>query len=242
MTLRIAVWSGPRNISTALMRSWENRVDCAVIDEPLYAHYLHRTGLPHPGAAAVIQSQPTDWRQVTESLAGSPPCGSAVWYQKHMTQHLLPHIGRDWMAGLEHVFLIRDPVQVAASYSRARPEFNLEDLGLPQQAEIFRYVTEELGQAPRVLDSRDVLTNPEGMLRALCQSLNLSFSQRMLRWPTGPRESDGVWAPHWYTAVWNSTGFEPYRPRPRDLTAAAQSIADQGRHHYEALYSVRMQA
>ncbi len=116
--VRVAMWSGPRNISTALMRSFEARPDTVVVDEPLYAHYLAVTGIDHPGREHIMASQPTRWQEVAAGLTGPLPGDPAVHYQKHMAHHLLPGVGRDWLGGLTHAFLIRDPAHVVASYSR----------------------------------------------------------------------------------------------------------------------------
>ncbi len=239
---RIAMWSGPRNISTAMMRAWENRGDCAVSDEPLYAHYLAHTGMDHPGAAQVIAQGETDWRTVVATLStGAPPQPFPLWYQKHMTHHLLPHIGRDWIFALDNVFLIRDPAEVVNSYLRKRSTVTPEDIGLPQQLALFEALAERTGTAPPVLDADDFLAAPDAHLRALCDRLAIPFTDRMLQWPAGPRASDGVWAPHWYDAVWHSTGFEPRVPRPCTLTPAAAAVVDRCRPLYEALHRHRMQ-
>lgn len=235
----IAMWSGPRNISTAMMRAWENRPDCAVVDEPLYAHYLQKTRAPHPGFDDIVASQPTDWRVVTEALR-TPPAGVAVSYQKHMTHHMLPEVGRGWMAAVVNVFLIRNPAEVVASYVKRRGEATLEDLGIPQQAALFEYVTEALGQAPIVVDARDVLTNPGGTLGLLCEATGVAFDNRMLEWPAGRRDSDGVWAPHWYANVEASTGFGPPGPTPGELPGALQAVADAARPVYERLRAHRL--
>ena len=175
---RIAMWSGPRTVSTALMRAWENRPDTAVTDEPLYAFYLDRTGLDHPGRDAVIASQPTDWRVVLDRLAIAPlPGGAVIGYAKHMTHHLLPEVDRAALASFRHAHLIRDPRELLASYARVRAEPTLADLGVGQQAEIY-----ETFGGP-VVDSRDLLTQPEGTLRALCQALGVPFDATMLAWP-----------------------------------------------------------
>lgn len=232
---RIAMWSGPRTVSTALMRSWENRPDAVVVDEPLYAFYLTRTGIPHPGRAEIIRSQPYDWRVVLDSLTNaSLPAGKTVFYQKHMTHHLLPEVDRAALRPLRHAFLIRDPAELLASYARVRGEPTLDDLGIRQQAEIF----DALGGP--VVDSRDLLENPEGVLRALCAALDVPFDERMLSWPPGPRDTDGVWAPHWYAGVWRSTGFGPYRPATEPLTGPLAALADQGRPFYDRLHAVRL--
>lgn len=212
-TLRIAMWSGPRNISTALMRAWENRPDTFVTDEPLYACYLLRTGAPHPGREEVIRSQDTDWRRVTAWLTGPTPGGRAIWYQKHMAHHLLPEIERDWLASLTNCFLIRDPREMLPSLARFLPDPTLADTGLPQQLELFRREWERTGRVPPVLDARDVLLDPRGMLERLCREVGAPFREEMLAWPPGPRPTDGVWGRYWYAAVERSTGFEPYRPK-----------------------------
>lgn len=232
--VRIAMWSGPRNISTAMMRSFENRLDATVVDEPLYAHYLRVTGLQHPGRDDILRSQSDDWRVVTDQLTGPVPRGLRILYQKHMTHHLLPDVGRDWLAQVTNVFLIRDPAAVVASYAKVRGEPTLEDLGFPQQAEIFRRTADRLGASPPVLDAADVLAAPASLLSQLCTRLGLPFDDRMLHWPAGSRDSDGVWGPHWYGAVEASTGFaQPHAGLPSvpdrltDLVERCQPFYDE---------------
>ncbi|HWG62573.1 MAG TPA: hypothetical protein VG253_12745 [Streptosporangiaceae bacterium] len=233
--IRIAMWSGPRTVSTAMMRSFENRPDTVVVDEPLYAFYLARTGIDHPGRADILASQPTDWRPVLDSLTTSPlPEGRFVCYQKHMTHHLLPEVDRKALAPLRHAFLIRDPGQLLASYAKVRAAPTLDDLGVRQQAEIF-----ETFGGP-VLDSRDLLQYPEQMLRGLCGALGIGFSPSMLAWPAGRRETDGVWGPHWYQAVWRSTGFAPYRHSPQRLPAPLAALDARCRPFYERLRAYRL--
>jgi hypothetical protein len=204
---RIAMWSGPRNISTAMMRAFENRPDTAVVDEPLYAAYLHETGIDHPGRQEVLNSQPTDWREVARALTGDVPGGAPVYYQKHMAHHLLPHMGRDWLDGLTHAFLIRDPRLMLASYVKTREDVTLADLGLEAQLEIFEREADRLGTAPPVVESADVLRDPKGKLAALCEALAIPFEDSMLGWQAGRRETDGNWAPNWYRDVEASTGI-----------------------------------
>ena len=199
--VRIAMWSGPRTISTAMMRSFGNRPDTAVVDEPLYAAYLRATGLDHPGREEILASQDDDWRRVTAALVGPVPGGHAVYYQKHMTHHLLPQTGRDWLGGVTNAFLVRDPAGVVASYAKVRGEPTLEDLGYPQQVEIFRACADLTGTAPPVVDADDLLADPRAVLLALCARLGIDFDERMLSWPPGPRPTDGVWARHWYASV-----------------------------------------
>jgi len=237
--LRIAMWSGPRNISTAMMRAWENREDCAVSDEPLYAHYLAETGLDHPGRDEVIADGETDWRKVVDALLGPAPGNAPVWYQKHMTHHLLPHIDHGWIAGLRNVLLIRDPREVVASYVKSRAEVAPDDIGLRHQEALYDELS-AMGTPPPVIDSGDFLRAPEAHLRALCDWLGTGFSERMLRWPRGPRPSDGIWAPHWYAHVWESNGFEAPEPRSIELSDVAQDVVDACQPHYARLHALRL--
>ena len=225
------MWSGPRTVSTAMMRAWENRQDTVVIDEPLYAFYLSATGLDHPGRDEVIASQPASWQAVLSSLASaSLPPGVTIAYAKHMTHHVLPSVDLSSFAPFRHAFLIRDPRSLLASYARVRSAPTLADLGLRQQAWLF----EEFGGP--VIDSSDLLAFPEVTLRALCAALDVPFSASMLSWPAGPRSSDGVWAPHWYDSVWRSTGFVPRLPGPApSLDPALEPLLAQCLPYYEKL-------
>jgi len=240
--LRIAMWSGPRNISTALLRSWGNRPDTFVCDEPLYAHYLKTTGAVHPGAEEVIAAQENDWRKVTDWLTGPIPHGKAIFYQKHMTHHMLPEIEWGWLRKLTNCFLIRDPREVLTSYLNikgvAKP--TLLDLGFPQQLEIFDMVCETTGAAPPVIDSRDVLEDPRGVLSALCDRLGIPFTEAMLSWPPGKRDTDGVWAKHWYAAVDKSIGFQPYKPKPDQVPEALLPLYESCLPYYERLHRERI--
>ncbi|PEQ10698.1 sulfotransferase family protein [Novosphingobium sp. PC22D] len=230
------MWSGPRNISTAMMRAFENRADCAVSDEPFYAAFLATTGLEHPMRAEVLAAQPTDWRAVAEAMAGPAPGGAAVWYQKHMCHHMLPGFGLDWTDACTNAFLIRDPAAVVASYARKHDAVSLDAIGVVRQCELFERVADRTGKAPAVLESADVLADPRAALAALCEALAIPFSESMLAWPAGRRESDGVWAPAWYDVVERSTGFD--RPAPRDrapLPAGAARVADAARPYYERM-------
>ncbi|MGM9489956.1 HAD family hydrolase [Ideonella sp. YS5] len=239
--LRVAMWSGPRNISTAMMRSWENRGDCAVSDEPLYAAYLAATGLDHPGREEIIAHGDTDFERVAAALATGPaPDGQPIWYQKHMTHHLLPGHDSSWVRSLVNVFLIRDPAEVVESYLKSRATVEPPDIGLLQQAALFDVVATSQGHAPPVIDADDFLRAPGAYLQALCDRLGIAFTERMLAWPAGPRESDGIWAPHWYDAVWKSTAFEPWRARSPQLSGHALAVAEACRPAYEALRAHRL--
>jgi len=238
--LRIAMWSGPRNISTAMMRAWENRGDCAVSDEPLYAAYLAATGLDHPMREEVITAGDTDAGRVIDALLGPVPDGKPLWYQKHMAHHLLPGMDRGWIGRMANVLLIRDPREVVASYLKAREQVTAEDIGLPQQVELCTML-DAAGTPPPVIDARDFLQAPEAHLRSLCELLGIGFGDRMLRWPAGPRASDGVWAPHWYAQVWRSTGFDPPRATAHvPLTPQGEAVVAACQPHYERLYARRL--
>jgi hypothetical protein len=239
--IRIAMWSGPRNISTAMMRSWGNRPDTTVCDEPFYAHYLQATGRDHPGAAEVIATGETDWRRVVQQLTGDIPEGKQIFYQKQMTHHLLPQIDRAWLRAVTNCFLIRDPGEVIVSYIKKNNDPTLEDIGLVQQAEIFDWVCTHSGAIPPVIDARDVLENPIKILGLLCAEVGVEFSDSMLSWPPGLRETDGIWAKHWYGEVESSTTFRPPPPRaPQEVPARLRSVCEEARETYERLYQHRL--
>ena len=235
-TIRIAMWSGPRNISTAMMRAWGSRADTEVTDEPFYGAYLAATGLDHPMRAAVIAAQSTDWEACARFCAGG--VDAPVHFQKHMCQHMIAEAPLGWMASCRHAFLIRPPEAVAASFHKGWAGMGAGDLGFRRQAELFDQVCEMTGQAPPVLEASDVLAAPEAMLRALCAALGVAFDPAMLAWPAGPRASDGVWGAHWYGRVEASTGFAPDRP-PGPVPAGLKGIVAECRPYYERLYAHR---
>jgi len=218
------------------MRAWENRPDTEVVDEPLYAWYLAHTGLDHPGREEVIAAGETDWRRVVDWLTRPWPDGPAVQYQKHMAQHLVPDLPREWIRSLRNVLLIRDPAEVVSSYLRSRASVVADDIGILQQLELQTMLDEP---AP-VIDSADFLGDPEAYLRWLCAYVGVDFLPEMLSWPAGPRPTDGVWAPYWYDAVLRSTGFEPHRPRRPDLTPEGESVVAETRPAYERLWEARL--
>lgn len=223
-----------------MMRAWGNRSDTAVVDEPLYAHYLDVKRKPHPGLDEVIAAGETDWRKATAALTGEIPSGKSIYYQKHMTHHLLADVGREWLARLTNCFLIRHPREVLASYVKIVELPELEDTGFPQQSDIFEYVWKLTGRAPPVLDAADVLKNPRRLLGLLCDALQVEFQAAMLSWPPGPRATDGVWAKHWYAEVEKSTGFRPYTPKQIDLPERLEAIYAECLEDYELLYPHRL--
>jgi hypothetical protein len=241
LPIRIAMWSGPRNISTAMMRAWENRPDTVVHDEPFYAHYLLATGLEHPGRDEIIAAYETDWRKVVAQITQAPlPPGKTIYYQKHMTHHILAHMPLDWMTELTNCFLIRDPQEVITSYIKVRPDVTLDDIGFSQQWRLFQFIRETTGKIPPILDARDVLEDPRGMLTRLCQAVGVDFDERMLSWPPGRRESDGVWAKYWYAAVEKSTGFAPYRPKTEQAPAHLRDVLEAATEIYAKLHAYRL--
>jgi hypothetical protein len=217
-----------------MMRAWENRPDTVVVDEPFYASYLLRTGLDHPGRDAVVASQPTDVDAVVRGLVA--PVDAAVLYAKQMTHHLADDADLAWVTGFRNVLLIRDPDEVVASYVRSREACEPADIGLLQQQRLH----DALPEPPPVIDAGDFLRAPEAHLRWLCDWLGIGFTERMLRWPAGPRDSDGAWAPYWYDAVVRSTGFDPWRPREVHLSPHDAAVAATCRPAYDLLHGRRL--
>lgn len=238
--MKIAMWSGPRNLSTALMYSFAARPDCAATDEPFYAAYLSATGIDHPMRAEVIASQPTDPATVAAHCIGPNPDGKAFWYQKHMTMHMAPAFDLGFLRHLTNAFLIRHPAHVIASYARKREAPTLDDIGFVQQARLFDQVADMTGTQPPVISAEAIRADPRVALARLCAALGIPFHPAMLHWPPGPKPQDGVWAPHWYGAVHKSTGFEdPEGPLP-DLPPAYQRLADQALPHYHRLAALSL--
>jgi hypothetical protein len=242
--VKIAMWSGPRNLSTALMRSFGNRADTFVSDEPYYGAFLKTSGAPHPMRDEVIAAMETDWRAIAGTLAGPTPGGASVWYQKHMWHHMVGPVGYADFAGFTHAFLIRDPVRMIGSYLRKREAAAFEDFGLDRQADFFAREADRLGAAPPVVDADDILADPAGTLAALCARLGIPFDPAMLLWPPGRRATDGPWAPHWYQAVEASTGFGPPEPPadPAELPDVARRLAERCRSYYQRLAGHRIRA
>lgn len=222
------------------MRAWGNRADTFVIDEPFYAFYLRATGKEHPGAGEVVASGQPDWRKVIMQLTGPIPSGKRIFFQKQMAHHLLPEVDREWLGAITNCFLIRDPREVIASYIKKREDPTLPDLGFTQQAEIFEFVRTRTNSVPPVVDAKDVLENPERMLRLLCKAVGVEFRDSMLSWPAGLRETDGIWARHWYGEVAKTTSFQPYHPSDAKVPAHLQEIYGRCREPYERLYECRL--
>lgn len=240
MTVRIACWSGPRSLSTAMMRSFEARGDCHVVDEPLYAAFLHRTGKDHPGREQILRSQPTDPAEVLRALA-QPAHGLPLQYEKHMAHHWQPDWPPESLLGARHVLLLRDPRRVAASYAKVREAPLPEDLGILQQVDWLQRL-QDRGLPVVVIDGDKLLQDPGAWLAALCAALGIDYTDRMLRWPPGRRPTDGIWAPYWYSAVEASTGFGPPRPadEPIALPDRLRPVVDALRPAYERLAALEL--
>ncbi len=237
------MWSGPRNISTAMMRSFGSRADTVVADEPLYARYLHaRPELRHPGRDEIVAAGPIALKQIIASLTGPLPRGNAISYQKHMAHHLLPGDFEDlgWIESLCNCFLIRDPGEMIASFIKIIPNPTPTDLGLPQQVRLFEIVRDRTGRTPPVLDSRDVLEDPRGMLSALCERVGIQFDDAMLSWELGPRATDGVWGRHWYDSVYKSTGFAPHHPKDEPVPDRLTRVHAKCRALFDTLFRFRL--
>ena len=240
MTLRIAMWSGPRNLSTAMMRSFGSRGDTVVSDEPFYGAYLKATGDPQPMADQVIASMDCDWHSVARTMTGPGPRQAPIWYQKHMAHHMVGPISHEDLPSLRHAFLIRDPARVVASYAAKRVAVRPEHLGVERQLQFFEREADRLGHPPPVIDSADILADPASMLERLCAALEIPWDPAMLRWDPGIRATDGVWASHWYDAVAASTGFGAPDTRAVELDDQAQRVAEQCRPFYEQLAEHRI--
>ncbi len=235
----LAMWSGPRNISTAMMYAFGNRSDCVAWDEPFYGFSLLHHGNDHPMRDEIVAANETDWDKLVALCL--TPAAKPLSYQKHMTHHMLPGFDRSWILGLTSAFLIRAPERVLASYTKKWSEVTLRDIGFAEQAEIFDMVAQKRGTAPPVIDAEDVLADPRGTLAALCATSGIAFDEAMLSWPQGPKSFDGNWAPHWYNAAWESTGFAPPAGRQaQPLPSHLAKIADGARPHYEALRRHRL--
>jgi hypothetical protein len=240
VTRRIAMWSGPRNLSTAMMRSFGSRADTVVSDEPFYGCFLKATGADHPMRDEVIAAMDCNWTSVMASLRGPPPASAPIWYQKHMWHHMAGPVGYGDFEGFTHAFLIREPERMIASYLAKREVAAFEDFGLERQADFFDREADRLGHAPPVIDAGDVIRDPERVLTALCGALGIPWDSAMLSWAPGRRDSDGPWAPHWYKAVEASTGFGPPDDGAVELPGAARGLADRMRPFYERLAAHRL--
>ncbi|GAA4643782.1 branched chain amino acid aminotransferase [Pontixanthobacter gangjinensis] len=235
MTVRIAMWSGPRNISTAMMRSFGSRSDCAVSDEPFYGAYLKDSGEPQPMADQIIGDMDCDWDSVASAMRGPSPDNAAVWYQKHMPHHMVGNVGISDFPDHKHAFLIREPERVIASYAMKRVAVKFEDLRYDRQLEYFKLVKNSASEIPAVIDSTQFLSDPEGHLKLLCSRIGIPWDKAMLAWQRGIKPSDGIWATHWYDKVAASSGFASEPGRKPKLEGAAAELAEECRPYYDEM-------
>jgi len=238
-TLRINLWSGPRNVSTALLYSFAQRADTRVVDEPLYAHYLRVSGAEHPGRDDVLASQDQDGERVVRGLILGD-CDRPVCFLKQMAHHLVA-LDRSFLARCANVILTRDPREVVPSLARNLETPTLRDTGYAVQTGLLDELR-AIGQEPTVLDARELLADPRAVLGELCRRLGLRFDEAMLTWEPGARPEDGVWAPHWYAAVHRSRGFEPYVPRRASIPARLEPLLDECAPHYRQLHALAIRA
>lgn len=234
------MWSGPRNISTAMMRSFSSRADCFVSDEPFYGAYLKDTGFNHPMANEIIAAMDCDWSSLTDTLNGDTSDGSAIWYQKHMPSEMVGSVNINDLNSHRHAFLIRDPKRMIASYAKKMEVVSFEDMGLERLHLFFRMEADRLGSPPPVVEGADILDAPGPMLKTLCNALDIPWDTAMLGWERGRCETDGVWAPHWYGRVEQSTGFEGDDHDPVDLPDEYRALYERCRPHYEALLAYKL--
>ncbi|WP_293947480.1 sulfotransferase-like domain-containing protein [Sneathiella sp.] len=237
-TIRLSMWSGPRNISTAMMRAFASRPGCRAVDEPFYAYYLAKTGLKHPMYEEVIASQPTDWQVVAANLNG--PHSAQELYIKQMTHHMLEEVDLGAFRHHRNCFLIRDPRRVIASYAVKWDRITTDDIGIRRQLEIFEALQRLTGETPVVVEAEDILKNPEDMLRKLCAALDINWQPEMLSWPAGRRPEDGVWATHWYASVEATTGFAPYEEKEITLNDDLEQLAAEQQPSYDALRAYKI--
>jgi len=235
----VCLWSGPRNVSTALMYSFAQRPDTRVVDEPLYGHFLRVTGTQHPGRDKVLGSVDCDGDRVMRELLRQTPTNFDVLFMKQMAHHLVD-LDTGFLARTENIFLIRDPEQMLPSLTIQLPHASLADTGLKMQWELYEQLV-ATSQEPAIVDSKELLLNPGYVLQELCNHLDIPFYEQMLSWPAGPRPEDGIWAPYWYHAVHRSTGFSPYVHKSEFPQRLADLLAECA-PWYEKLYAHAIKA
>jgi len=240
--MKIAMWSGPRNISTALMRSFENRKDTFVSDEPFYAYFLKESGEDHPARKEILNEQSSDWATVSKILTGDIPNKKPIWYQKHMAHHIFKYSDLSWIKHVTNLFLVRDPKEVIVSYQKRFPLTSHLQLGYNQQVQIAKTIADFTGDFPIVINAKNVLMNPKKVIMMLCDIINIDFEEEMLSWPSGKRDSDGVWAPYWYSEVEKTTAFQPYSQKNVVLDSKWKDIYNSCMTDYEFLNSFSIKA
>ena len=234
----VSCWSGPRNISTALMRSWSSRKDTFVTDEPFYAYYLKETKLKHPLYKEIIHKYSSNYDEVVNYLINKIPRGKKIWYQKHMAHHIFDFNNIEWINNCENCILLRDPKEVISSYSQKNKLNSVEELGYPQQYEIIKYL-KKINRSYIVIDSSELLKNPEKVLSDWCKNINIKFDKSMLRWQRGNYVSDGIWWKSWYDNVINTTRFQKYEKKDINIENKYDSIYNESMKYYSYLKEVK---
>lgn len=223
-----------------MMRSFENRPDCAVWDEPFFAPFLVATGGDNPMREETLSAHETNPNVVAKQCLEAPSSGEPIYFQKHMPNHVVDGFPRDWMRECRHFLLLRDPAAVIASYARGRAKFTIQDIGFLEQVDLYDEICAWAEKPPAIVLSNDILSEPEAYLRAICKSVDIPFDKAMLNWPAGLRDSDGVWAPHWYKSVMSSTGFGPPRTENFIVPEAYQDMLERCRPAYERLHNLKL--
>ena len=230
----VACWSGPRNISTALMRSWSSRKDTFVTDEPFYAYYLKETQNNHPMRENIINNYYSNYDEVVDYLIGKVPNQKKIWYQKHMAHHLIDLSKIDWIKKCENCILLRHPKEVINSYTSKNKLNSVTELGYPQQFEIVKFLKKS-NHRFKIIDSVDLLVNPKAVLFDWCESINIKFDQSMLKWEKGSHPNDGIWWKHWYDNVINTSGFQKYQKKDISIENKYDSIYTKSMEYYNYL-------
>jgi len=236
------MWSGPRNLSTAMMRSFGAREDCDVWDEPFFAPFLKVSGKDHPGRAETLAAHETDPLIVAHGCAATAPNGALYYFQKHMPHHMLQGFSLDWAKTSTHFFLIRHPARVICSYIKGRADFDVQDLGYAPQRKLYEQLTDMTGTAPPIVDCDDILRAPDRVLPKLCAAIDLPWDGAMLSWRAGPRPTDGAWAPYWYGSVERSVGFSAPPKNLPDVPSHYQDIYAKCMVDYAVLAAERLTA
>lgn len=234
----VACWSGPRNISTALMRSWSSRKDTYVSDEPFYSYYLKTTKLKHPSYQEIISKYPSDYNEIVSYITNKIPEEKKIWYQKHMAHHLLDLSGIDWIAQFENCILLRHPKEVIFSYSKKNVLNSVEELGYPQQYEIINFLKKR-NKPFIVIDSNELLKNPEKLLSNWCKKINIKFYKSMLKWEKGNQPYDGIWWKSWYDNVIQTSGFQKYEKKDIVVENKYSSIYNESIKYYNYLREIK---
>ena len=234
----VACWSGPRNISTALMRSWSSRKDTFITDEPFYAYYLKKTKLKHPMNEIIMKNYSSNYFEIVKYLTNQTPENKKIWYQKHMAHHILDLNNIDWIANFENCILLRNPKEVINSFSKKNILNSVEQLGYPQQYEIIKFLKKR-NKSYVIIDSSELLQNPEQMLSAWCKKININFDKSMLKWEKGNHANDGIWWKVWYDSVIKTTEFQRYKIKDINIENKYDSIYNESMKYYNYLRKVQ---